>query len=68
MLIYDSVWNAIRTEFTSEEKKELRKAVQGQSICPRGVFVDEHDNGLPDALRTKFFNAYRTQERKMGLR
>ena len=40
MLIRDSVWEKIRHKFSEEEKLELRKAVRGQAICPKGIIID----------------------------
>ena len=41
MLIRDSDWKRIRAAFTEVEKQQLRAALTGETICPRGVTVDE---------------------------
>ena len=41
MLISDALWAKIRDRFTEEEKELLRGAFCGETICPRGVVVDE---------------------------
>jgi hypothetical protein len=55
MLIRDTVWTAIREQFSEEEKAELRKAVTGEAICPRGFCVDVE--AIPEPLRTKLTTA-----------
>lgn len=55
MLIRDTVWDAIRGQFSEEEKSELRLHVTGETICPRGFCVEGEN--IPDPLRTKFFDA-----------
>lgn len=40
MLLRDATWNKIRTAFSEEEKKELRTAITGETICPRGNSLD----------------------------
>jgi hypothetical protein len=39
MLIRDVTWSLIREAFTEAEKVELRQAVTGEAICPKGVMV-----------------------------
>ncbi len=39
-LIRDSVWETIRDQFSDSEKVNLRQAITGQAICPKGVIVD----------------------------
>ncbi len=41
MLIRDTDWEAIRDQFSEDEKVELRKAIQGEAICPKGFIIDE---------------------------
>jgi hypothetical protein len=38
--IRDTTWNAIREQFTEDEKAVLRANVCGETICPRGLSVD----------------------------
>ena len=39
MLIRDATWSLVRDAFAESEKVELRKAVTGEAICPKGVMV-----------------------------
>ena len=41
MLITDYNWEQIREKFSESEKEELRRAVTGETICPRGFVIDE---------------------------
>ena len=59
MLIADNTWEAIREQFSEEEKAAMRAVVQGQCICPRGVVIDE--DGLDEALRQKLQAAKQKQ-------
>lgn len=38
-------WDAIRLQFTAEEKKILNDAITGETICPRGCTIDEEKAG-----------------------
>jgi hypothetical protein len=40
IFIRDSRWSEIREQFSEEEKVELRAAVTGEVICPRGFYID----------------------------
>lgn len=40
ILISDAVWNAIRHQFTEAEKSEIRGAICGEVICPKGIVID----------------------------
>jgi hypothetical protein len=51
MLIRDTTWDRIRMQFTEDEKVELRKAVTGETICPRGFCLEPTQ--LPEALGNK---------------
>jgi hypothetical protein len=51
MLVRDSTWTAIREQFSETEKAELRKAVTGETICPRGFSLEV--TNLPAALAEK---------------
>jgi hypothetical protein len=55
MLIRDTAWETIRSQFSEEEKVELRKHVTGEAICPRGFCVDVE--AIPEPLRTKLITA-----------
>jgi hypothetical protein len=46
MLIQNRIWDKIRDQFSDAEKDALRKAIQGEAICPRGWVLD------PDRLDT----------------
>lgn len=41
LLITEVAWDAIRDDFTEDEKQQLRDAAIGTTVCPRGTFVDE---------------------------
>jgi hypothetical protein len=55
MLIRDSVWSAIREQFSEDEKAELRSHVTGETICPRGFVVDAEN--VPQPIQKKFLDA-----------
>jgi hypothetical protein len=40
VLIRDSIWEKIREQFSEDEKLNLRQAMIGQAICPKGVIID----------------------------
>lgn len=41
LLITAVAWDQIREQFNEDEKQQLRDASAGESICPRGAFIDE---------------------------
>lgn len=41
MLIRLSDWNAVREQFDEADKIVLNDAITGETICPRGVVIDE---------------------------
>ena len=41
MLITDATWQRIRERFSEEEKQALRDAWCGETICPKGIVIDE---------------------------
>lgn len=43
MLVKESVWQKIRSQFSELEKIELRSSITGESICPRGWLVSEEE-------------------------
>jgi hypothetical protein len=51
MIVRDSEWEHIRMAFSEDEKVQLRAAIRGEAICPRGVIVDL--DSLPESLRQK---------------
>jgi hypothetical protein len=55
VLIRDSVWDSIRTQFTEGEKALLRLTIEGQAICPKGLVINEE--ALPVYLRAKIEGA-----------
>lgn len=55
MLITDETWNRIREQFDEDEKKALRAHVTGETICPRGIVVEESE--LPAELAEKLKKA-----------
>jgi hypothetical protein len=55
MLIRDSEWQEIRLRFSEQEKAELREAVTGETICPRGFNIDPDE--LDADMHRKLKNA-----------
>ncbi len=55
MLITDATWNKIRDQFNEDEKALLRAHICGETICPRGIVVNE--SVLPTALAEKLKSA-----------
>ena len=55
MLIRTSTWQLIREQFSEDEKSELNEAYAGETICPRGIVVDEQR--LPLDVKTKLITA-----------
>lgn len=57
MFIRDTIWERIRGLFEEAEKVQLRTAVTGETICPRGFIIDEEQLApellarLKDAIR-----------------
>jgi hypothetical protein len=51
MLISDATWKRIRDRFTEEDKQKVRDAYLGETICPRGIVIDEAR--LDNELRTR---------------
>lgn len=41
MLITDTTWNRIREQFNEDEKAHLRAHITGETICPRGIVIEE---------------------------
>lgn len=33
-------WDMVRDQFSELEKQRLNEAIEGESICPRGIFVN----------------------------
>ena len=53
MLITDVTWNRIREQFSEDEKKALRAHVTGETICPRGIVVEESELSAELAAKLK---------------
>jgi hypothetical protein len=51
MLITDMTWQCIRARFSEEEKQQLRDAYAGETICPKGIVIDEAK--LDEKLRAR---------------
>jgi hypothetical protein len=51
MIIRESVWEKIRSQFTESEKEHLRMNTVGEVVCPRGWVIDEDQ--LPKELKRK---------------
>ena len=51
MIIRDTTWKRIREQFSEDEKDELRTAICGESICPRGIVIDQDKPRADLALR-----------------
>ena len=41
MILSDATWARIRERFTEEEKQALREAYLGETICPKGIVLDD---------------------------
>jgi len=41
MFVSDKKWELIRKYFSEEEKSVLRAAVNGETVCPPGFYLDE---------------------------
>ncbi len=55
LMIPDGVWEKIRDQFSEGEKVQLRLAVEGQVICPKGILIDPDavgDEALAAKIRT----------------
>jgi hypothetical protein len=48
------VWNAIRDQFVQWEKDQLNAAITGETLCPKGIVIDE--KVLPSDLEAKLKN------------
>ena len=62
MLLRMKVWEAIRNHFVQWEKDQLNAAISGETICPKGIVIDEQV--LPEVLNAKLKFAIE-QERKL---
>lgn len=51
MYIRDSQWQDIRQQFSEEEKAQLREALVGETLCPRGFHINE--DGMLTGLLAK---------------
>lgn len=51
MLLREQDWNAIRSQFTEEEKDKIRMAITGEVICPRGWTIEIER--LPESIANK---------------
>ena len=45
MLIRMDDWERIRGNFSEEEKSILNANITGETICPRGIVIDEEKAG-----------------------
>lgn len=45
MLLRMSDWDLVREKFDESEKVILNQAIDGETICPRGVTVNEQKAG-----------------------
>jgi len=52
MILRYSTWEKIREQFTEEEKADIRLAITGEIICPRGWSVEVAN--IAEPLRGKF--------------
>ncbi len=53
MLITDVTWNRIREQFSEDEKALLRAHITGETICPRGIVVEESELSTELAAKLK---------------
>lgn len=47
MVVKEEDWERIREHFSEEEKAALRKAIIGETICPKGWMIDTTSTGVP---------------------
>ena len=59
MLIRMSDWERVRVEFSQAEKDNLNKAITGETICPRGLMIDE-SQAPSEARKLQQFAGQRT--------
>lgn len=45
--VAENVWEVARSNFSEEEKQDLRKAIVGEAVCPRKFYVDLNKLPLP---------------------
>lgn len=62
MLLRMKVWEAIRVRFVQWEKDQLNAAIVGETICPKGLIIN--DQVLPESITAKLKVAME-QERKL---
>lgn len=43
MLIRMSIWKNIRDQFSEKEKAELNRVYTGETICPRGITINDKE-------------------------
>jgi hypothetical protein len=41
MLLQTGTWNRIKDQFTPKEKELMNLVVTGETVCPRGIVLDE---------------------------
>jgi ABC-type phosphate/phosphonate transport system substrate-binding protein len=66
VLIRLTTWEAIREQFTDDEKDALNAVATGETICPRGLVIDE--DKLAPELRDKLLRAMIAVTTDAGLR
>jgi hypothetical protein len=62
MLVTMKRWNNIRYLFEQWEKDQLNAAISGETICPKGIVINEQV--LPESINSKLKFALE-QERKL---
>jgi hypothetical protein len=50
--VLETEWERVREQFTDEEKRALRRAIEGEMICPKGVIINIADAG-PAGVKLK---------------
>lgn len=63
MLITMRRWEAIRHKFVQWEKDQINAAISGETICPKGIVIDEQV--LPESINAKLKFALE-QERRIS--
>lgn len=63
MLLRMKTWETIRGQFVQWEKDQINAAISGETVCPKGIVLDEQV--LPENLNAKLKFAIE-KERKLS--
>ena len=53
MLVRETVWEAIKDQFDSNEKYVMSQYIEGETICPKGAYLNEEKIGPVLTLKIK---------------